>query len=99
MSYVNISILIGTAVTLKLFVQFLICSNASLHMCMIFIVLGLFQVCDETVELIRSTGREKREMREIMEQNENLKSEKYGEKIAKLKSDLAQLKAEIKSKK
>ena len=34
-----------------------------------------------------------------MEQNENLKSEKYGEKIAKLKSDLAQLKAEIKSKK
>ena len=34
-----------------------------------------------------------------MEQNENLKSEKYGEKITKLKSDLAQLKAELKSKK
>lgn len=54
------------------------------------------QVCDETVELIRSAGREKREMRHIIEDNENLKAEKYGEKITKLKKDLAQLKAELK---
>lgn len=38
-------------------------------------------------------------MHQIIEDNQNVKAEKYADKIDKLKKDLAQLKAEVKQQK